>query len=204
MFEAIVKHKNFLGKAHIPDNLDYVNEWHKNYQRYRGTLHSPFLFLNTFTKNIHENKVPIGFSLWGSTSEPWKNRRLTQDETNKLLKKLTKIYGTNDPYIVFGSEADKSIQIDQEFQGQIVDLRGNMDLKLVCAHLNECQEFYGVDTWLKTWRGLHADRFHSNFILKSRYQVDINQVFPGVGYDPSDNIFLKDWNFHLVDVANMI
>src|SRR3954469_5918503 len=47
-YKKIIAHPNFKGKAHIPEELAYVEQWINNPNKYLSEIKKPFAYLKSF------------------------------------------------------------------------------------------------------------------------------------------------------------
>lgn len=198
VFKEIVSHKNFKGKAHIPDELKFVEEWTLHADKYLSTINKPFKDLTTRWKIPDDNQLYIGLMPFGSHTETWKQRTLSKEQIEQSIKSLLAKY-PDAKIKLFGSEFDKQ-RFALEGSDRVMDLRGR-EFSNVFTDINSLQHLYSVDTWVKTFAGLAGI---PTTIIKSRYLQTPKQKM-GVDKDPSDNIFLdkKFWGFDFITVDEL-
>lgn len=192
-FDEIVAHRNFKGKAHIPDDLKYVEEWEKKPEKYRKNVHIPFKFLQQKFSSPFK-KLDVGVAFQGSQTEFWKRKHLNEEEFHFALKYLRAI---RDPFnyaiYVFGSLRDKiefPLNAEEE-NDNCVDYR-DKSLEEQMKKLGECSELYSTDTWHKTFMMLIGK---PSIVIKNRYEKgnqDLKLRFNS-NVDPGDRIFLHNW-----------
>ena len=199
-FEQIVSHPLFRGKAHIPDNLEYVKEWSQNWQKYRALIPEKFEFLKRHTFNIQPNFKMIGVCGWGSRADDWKRKELKKDEFNGLVKAILN-QNENNQVVIFGSQKDLDDKEDKQLlewskklePWKIIDLRGR-SFNDMFGYLGLLSLVYSTDTWFKYWTlwcGIPT-------ALITRFSENPSgnrgkNFIPLTVDDPADNIFIKDW-----------
>jgi len=182
-FDLIVSHKNFRGKGHVPDNMDFIGEWTNHADKYLGQINSRWSHDSSYSSS-----GPICVCLHGSNTETWKRRRATQEEQNKILKHL--LDTTDKKIMLIGSPQD-AINFPPLIHERIVDAR-HLDFKSQFNNVMNASEVLSVDTWPKTLAGLMKKKCT---VIRNEYLIPIKQIFES-GVDPSDNIFLAPkWNF---------
>ena len=197
-FQEITQHKGFKGKGHIPDNLDYRNEWLNNSDKYLNSIKIPFKHLQSFKYDFIKDCRFIGLSPFGSKVDSWKKKHLNQQEFYKVLDSL--LIETDTKIVLLGSSKDKEenpLDNIHTLTRRVLDVRGQR-LQDVFCWLNFIDELISTDTWQKTFTGLINI---PTIVIKNRYSFkdDLIQRF-GVDEDPGDKIFLnKKWNFKLIN-----
>jgi hypothetical protein len=200
VYGACINHKYFKYKAHIPDSLNYVEEWDKNWKKYRNELPDKCeIFYDLFVPektNKKTNKKIIGIGCFGSRKESFKKKWLNENEFNILLETIINKNEYDEIYI-FGNENDKEFKINI-INKKIIDLRG-ISLKECFYKINSCSKIISTDTWYKSWS--HFVNIETN-VIKTQY------IFNGIEnkefYDPGNNIFLKDWGFDIYTFNDII
>lgn len=196
-FQQIINHPLYRGKGHIPDNLDFVNEWANNADKYVSLFKKPFTALYQFGKPVlggpfeFDEPQYVGIMPLGSQQDRWKNKSISTEETIRLINKHS---GFVNHVKLFGSESDKqrmpieSLKVNHP--DKLFDCRG-LSFADVFGELLSCWKVISTDTWVKSFSALVDIKTE---VIESEYLVDVKSVFPTVGYDPADNIFLpKDW-----------
>lgn len=201
-YDKIVNHKSFLGKAHLPDNLDFYNEWDKNPQKYRDLLSYSVPLLKTMFPANETDKKIIGVGCFGSRKEPFKKKWINQNQFDELLKTLV-ANNNYDEIQIFGSRIDRQeypIKIENE---KIIDNREKLTFEECFKALNSLSEIISTDTWFKTWTQYVGVK---TTVIETEYQIGIENNKPVYGklYDPGNNIFLKDWGFDVLPFHDII
>lgn len=191
-YEAIVNDPMFQGKGHIPDGLRYVDEWTNvnNVFDHYGIERCPqFVRALFYDESLHKIFVMQPYS-YDDPNISYKGREI-------IKKNLLDICMSAPPGEQFGAVVGSS----QELQW----FRENSPLNKNSYHMIDdiidaikcavsCDRAYGVDSWLKTVAGLAG--VPTTYYT---YLTDQKKIFPTIGYDPGDNIFIKNWGFTIVD-----
>lgn len=213
-YRRLIFHKNFRGKGHLADNLDYILEWGVSAEKYRQNIPLRWPTLRKlWPGNSDHMGNYVGVACWGAgtTDILGKNRRLTQPEFESLLRALLNKHP--DKIIrVFGSAKDRvdfpiplslfkigfNLPIGLGVQ-RIEDCRGISWPALFTA-LNELSEMISVDTWFIQWT-----RFVNipTTVIKTRYQYPLRAII-GVPFDPSDKIFIEGWGFAVMSLSELL
>lgn len=193
-YNQIISDKNFLSKAHIPDNLNYIDEWSKvnnvfdkyNIQRYPD-------WINNWKENKQENIIicPTG----GSSDKNWKLKYIKE---NKLLEIIEQAENEkyNDKIIILSTIKEIQEYYNKAFIGKLLELGCSFALDLpykdIFKLVSNSWRVYSVDSWIKTLSLLSGI---DTVLIKSIYLKSPKEIF-NLDVDPADNIFIsKEWNF---------
>lgn len=196
-FDEIISDKLFLTKAHIPDNLDYINEWYNcnvfkkyNIRRYPDWV-VDWTILNKIDSEVEYSiYAPTG----GSSDTDWKKKHikkelflklLDEDETPKRFvisteKELNEIYGYD--FI--------QLELNKRNVGLFLDRRFDVLFSLI----GKAKKVYSVDSWVKTFSAF-ANK--PTILIESFYE---KSPFTAIGLDkdPGDCIFIENWGFEKI------
>ena len=204
-YDDIVNGKGFLGKAHIPDNFNYVNEWitvdnvFTNYG-IRKNIFVTNMFKKCFNYNPYANEN--GFE-WvdrvvvqpcSLSQESYKKKYITKHYIQELFLKY------NNDYISFiGSESDREKVLhdyaDIISEKPIKDIPFYTNLQSEFQLIVGASEVHSCDSWAKTLSRLC--NIQTTYYVSEKIG-DYKKIF-GVDYDPGDNVFLKNWEMNIVN-----
>ena len=201
-FDEIIQERLFLSKAHIPDNLDYINEWYNCnvFKKYQLKRYPDWVITWQFGKSIEEQPYSIFAPTGGSSDTSWKHKYIKQDIFLKLLNEDTAPI----KYIISTEKEIRNIYGDKFFAGNLLartDCKFLLDQPLEKLFEVICMatRVYSVDTWVKTL-SLFANV--PTVLINSFYE---NSPFIAMGLkkDPGDCIFIENWGLEkIIDIVN--
>lgn len=186
-YNEILLDENFLTKSHIPDNLNYINEWYgaDPFKKY-GIKRTPQWALDMKQKNISNDKSIIICPTGGSSDTGWKHKYMkkeTLDRIFKFIKSETKVY-------VISTEKEVNMY-GNYFDGMNVNLLLDYSFGDLFKIISNSSLIYSVDTWVKT---LSCFMNIPTVLVESFYSSNPYDAI-GLDIDPGDFIFIKNWNF---------
>lgn len=187
-YEDIVNSNKFIGKAHIPDKLQYVQEWSKvndvfdeyKIQRYNDFYKEIFKDEN----GSYSNKIVI--QPQSLSIEQYKTKRIKNEYIDDIISSNYK-----SDIIITGSPNDLEAY-------KSYDVKLCYDMLETIKYTVNAREVHSCDSWSKTLSGLCGI---NTYYYVNEKVGDYTKIF-GVDYDPSDNIFLKNWDFNIVNQFN--
>lgn len=196
-YNTIVGDPLFKGKFHIPDNLRYVEEWkdvknvfdHYGISREKLILHNIF-FCDTLPFRdyavIHPYSLGRDGVIKGKVIQQENLVRVLDQIRNQNISTIVCI-GTRDEQDVFSAfidEQQKNSYFCIEYPKTITD---------AMRYVANASCVYSADTWTKTMAGLCG-------VPTTAFtcSADMSQLFPQIGFDPSDNIFMNGWGFDVI------
>lgn len=207
-WNSIIEHNHCQGSVHIPLDLNY-GDWAQNPKVYLDRITKKAPFVKTLGKliNLRDTKKVIGVCPRGSDhNSTWKQRYLTKDEYNQLIKKLLSEDAT---VIVFGSEQDfqhygiyqnnKVLFMTSNYAVSHPAPKYPITMRHMLTAIHGCDIIISMDTWLKTYAAI------ANIPCK----VIMNRYFgkSTLDYaDPSDSIFLNPdfWGFEVAPLNTLL
>jgi hypothetical protein len=196
-YNAIIGDVSFKGKFHIPDNLQYVKEWmgvkdvfsHYGIPRKKSTLRDMFLCDSLPFKDyavIHPYSLGRDGVIKGKVIEQ-----------ENLVKVLDLIRSQNISAIVcIGTREEQNafrIFMENRQTGSRFSVEYPTTITDAMRYVANASHVYSADTWTKTMAGL-CEVPTTAFTCSA----DMSQLFPQIGYDPSDNIFMHGWGFEVI------
>lgn len=191
-FHQIISDKCFLSKSHIPDNLDYINEWYNCDVFTKYNIVSNPSWVAKWSSHKLEKKEPYSVfaPTGGSSDTDWKHKYMKKDLFIKLIEKdvntvkyivsteieLVSIYG--DDILKILSDLNCTLALSYKFDALF---------DLIC----KSALVYSVDTWVKTLSLLSNV---PTILIKSFYEKSPFESM-GLTRDPGDCIFIENWNF---------
>lgn len=207
-WQDMISHPNCKGSVHIPEDLNY-GLWGSNTRKYLDQIPRNMPFLQTIGRlvNPRATKKVIGLCPRGSDhSSTWKQRYLSRDEFQQIVKKYLQ---ENATVLVFGSSEDLSyyniyqdnnvIFMNSKFAVSHPAPKYPITMRHMLSAVNTCDEIISVDTWLKTYAvlaGIPCKVIMNRYFGKSTMEYS----------DPSDKIFLDPdfWGFSIVPIEDLI
>jgi hypothetical protein len=207
-WKGLCEHPHCKSSVHIPKDLNY-GEWGTNAKAYldRTVKKMPFIKLVGKLVNPRATKKVIGLCPRGSDhSSQWKQRYLTRDEYQRLVKKLLDEDAT---VLVFGSENDLGhygvyqnnnvIFMNSYFAVSHPAPKYPISMRHMLTAVNSCDRIISMDTWLKTYAamaGIPCKVVMNRYFGKSTFDYG----------DPSDKIFLDTsaWGFEVVPLDTLL
>lgn len=192
-YNLIVSDPMFQGKAHIPDNLKYIDEWTKveNVFEYYGIKRHPQFIRALFYDETKSNNVVLQPYSYDDQNIAFKRREITKENIVNIINNY-KIIQEPNKCIIIGSQKE----LEQFQENSFLDEKHYMlanDIIDAIKYTVSCEMALGVDSWMKTIAGLAGVPTVCYTSLS-----DPKEFFPTTGYDPGDNIFIKNWNFKIV------
>lgn len=191
-FDEIISERLFLSKAHIPNHLDYVNEWYNCdvFKKYGIKKHP--LWVSTWKMSEvdlinHSIYSPTG----GSSDTDWKKKYIKKDLFLELLDNdendIKYIVSTQKEMIdVYGNDFIKS-NLNRDDVRFILD----EDFEILFSIIGGAKKVYSVDSWVKTFSLL----LNVPTILIESFYKESPFLRIGLSHDPGDDIFIENWEF---------
>ena len=194
-YTQIVNDPNFLSKAHIPDDLNYVGEWSKVnnvFEKY-NILQYPD-WVNNWKEEKQKNIIicPTG----GSSDKNWKLKYIVEDKFLEIVESINKNDLSDDKILIISTYSELHAQYSDEFIVKLLKLDCVLAIDLpyndIFKYIINAWKIYSIDSWYKTLSRLaNVD----TMLIKSKYIKPPMEIF-GIEKDPADNIFIsKEWNF---------
>lgn len=199
-FDEILSEKLFLTKAHIPDSLDYINEWYNcNVFKKYGIRRYPFWAVDWTILNKLGSEDIINYSVYsptgGSSDTDWKKKYIKKDLLLQLLdedenemkfiistqKEMNNIYGHDFVQLEIMKRNGVKLYLDRSFE-------------ILFNLIGKAQKVYSVDSWVKTF-SVFANR--PTILIESFYK-ESPFIRMGLDHDPGDDIFIKNWGFERI------
>lgn|SRR5574343_6125 len=181
-FNKIINDPYFVTKAHIPDRLDYVNEWYgcNVFDKYK-ILHNP-MWATEYREQVNSDYniiVPCG----GSSDTDWKRKIIKP----KLLYDIINECNNDNKKVVIISTYREFDKYYSKYDYPNISLRLDEDFQKLFETIRYANKVYSVNTWvqpLSLFMGIE-------FILID--SIIINSPYNNME-DPGDFIFNKRWN----------
>lgn len=208
VWNNIVEHAHCKSSVHIPKDLNY-RDWGINTNDYfdKITKRMPLIKILGKLVNPRATGNVVGLCPRGSDhTSVWKQRYLSRDEFNQIVKKLLEEKST---VIVFGSEDDLNyygvyqdnnvIFMNSNFAVSHPAPRYPISMRHMLTAINACDQIISVDSWLKTYAALAG--IPCKVIMNRYFGKSILDYA-----DPSDMIFLDTsiWNFDIIPLADLL
>ncbi len=194
-YNQLINDKNFLSKAHIPDNLNYINEWKNinnvfkqyNIQKYPN-------WINNWKEEKQENIIicPTG----GSSDKNWKLKYIEENKLLNIIEDINKNELAEDKIIIISTRKEIEEWYTENFINKLlslgVEIKLDLPYKEIFKLIINAWKVYSVDSWYKILSRLaNID----TILIKSIYLKSLKEIF-NLDIDPADNIFIsKEWNF---------
>jgi phosphotransferase system IIB component len=186
-YNPIVSDPFLQGKGHIPNNLQYLDEWTKinNVFDYYSIKRYPEFLMEIFDDKDYTCETVIQPYSFDDSNVFDKGKIITDDNIIDI------ILNTNDYQVIIGSPKER-----QHFKDFLGIKGGNKYFYPDCIidsikYVVNSKKVYAVDSWVKVVSGLAN-------IKTTLYTRDKSKLFPSIGYDPGDNIFIKNWGFEII------
>jgi hypothetical protein len=204
----IVEHRHCKSAVHIPKDLNY-RDWAINSKLYLDNTIKRMPLIDKFGKlvNPRATKQVIGLCPRGSDhTSVWKQRYISKDEFNQLVKKLLKqdatviVFGTENDMNYYGVYQDNNVLfMNSEFAISHPAPKYSISMRHMLTAINACDEIISVDTWLKTYAALAGIPCK---VIMNRYFGKSLLDYA----DPSDMIFLDEeaWGFKILPINDLL
>lgn len=208
VWNNIVEHIHCKSSVHIPKDLNY-RDWGVNTKSYFDKIVKRMPLIKIMGKLVNPRATGkvIGLCPRGSDhTSVWKQRYLSKDEFNRMVKKLLEEKAT---VIVFGSEDDLNyygvyqdnnvIFMNSNFAVSHPAPRYPISMRHMLTAINACDQIISVDSWLKTYAALAG--IPCKVIMNRYFGKSVLDYA-----DPSDMIFLDAsvWGFDIVPLSDLI
>jgi hypothetical protein len=205
-YENIIGDPNFQGKFHIPDDLRYVDEWstvidvfdHYKINRNTFVLQETFkdCTLNGRYVVLHPYSIGRDGTLKGKIIEKENLVRVLNDVRNSFESENL-VVSQNFDLVCIGSHQEQQLFKDFLLNNSHLFAQDRVYYpQTITESMNlvaNAFRVYSADSWTKTMGGLCG-------IPTTAFtcSADMTKLFPHLGYDPSDNIFMNGWGFEIV------
>lgn len=198
-YRAITDDPMFMGKFHIPDNLQYVSEWMRVkqvFQDFRISQNNLVLRSIFYDDRLSSEQHIVIHPYSLGRDGLLKGKIIQQENLIKVLQDIQRDFpsckivciGTQEEQAVFQNFVNTHMSIS--YESKLIFPQGILESMTYVA---SAFRVYSADTWTKTMAGLCS--IPTTVFTCS---ADMSKLFPQTGYDPSDNIFIKGWGFDIV------
>lgn len=187
-YKQIISDKKFCGKAHIPNDLNYL-EWASisdPFSKYNISRSCKLIKEEFFTDKYSEKILVQPYS---QCIEKYKKKEIKKEHILSIIEN-----NEIDNIIFTGSENDIAKlknDINIEFNS-VVNIK---DTLKIAASVKEC---HSCDSWIKNFCGVNNVKV---YYYVSEKIGNYKQIF-GVDFDPADKVFIKKWGFNIVNQFN--
>lgn len=208
VWNNIVEHIHCKSSVHIPKDLNY-RDWGTNTKKYFDKIITKMPLVETVGKLVNPRATGrvIGLCPRGSDhTSVWKQRYISKDEFNQLVKKLLKekvtviVFGSEDDFNYYGVYQDNNvIFMNSNFAVSHPAPKYPISMRHMLTAINACDEIISVDSWLKTYAALAG--IPCKVIMNRYFGKSVLDYA-----DPSDMIFLDSsiWGFEVVPLADLL
>jgi len=206
-WRSLLENPHCKGGVHIPADLNY-GDWNNNAKGYldKTVKRMPLVKILGKLVNSRATKKVIGLSPRGSDhTSQWKQRYLTRDEYQQLVKNLLKenatvmVFGSEDDLNYYGVYQDNNvIFMNSNFAISHPAPKYPISMRHMLTAVNSCDLIISVDTWLKTYAALAGIPCK---VIMNRYFGKSTMDYA----DASDKIFLDTsaWGFEIVSLDSL-
>lgn len=196
-YDQIANDSMFQGKGHIPDNLRYIEEWVKVenvFEHYNLTRYPQFVRSLFYDESIYEQLLAPHMVIQPYSYDDNNIADKKREIKSKNLRTIFEDFPVGKEYgAIVGSPREQQwFRENAPMNNSAYHFTGNIIEAI--KYVVTCEHVYAVDSWAKTVAGLAG--VPTTYYT---YLADQKEIFPTIGYDPSDNIFIKNWNFKIID-----